>query len=168
MLDAMRQKCQDYYDHIPADTLPAMAKSALFSFSISLIFIDRRQPWDLTQPLIKGSVAALASCIYSLTAPFFNGAFGDDRHLYHRELLKMGVIISLTTVIYSSLTLGKVSITALPWLKILPWNIVIATFDVVPALFDYIDPPFAQEARNAYTFLGINSVPGSASIQLVF
>lgn len=168
MLDAMRQKCQDYYDQIPADTLPVIAKSALFSFSISLILIDRTKPYDLTQPLIKGGIAALAACIYSLTAPFFNGAFGDNRHLYHRELLKMFVIVSLTTVIYNSLTIGKVSITALPMLTILSWNVIIASFDAAPAIIDHMDPAAAQEIRKVYTFLGINSVPGSGSIQLVF
>ena len=133
-----------------------------------MIFIDRSKSWDLIQPLIKGGIAALAACIYSLTAPFFNGAFGDNRHLYSRELMKTFVVISLTAVIYNSLTIGKVSITALPMLKILPWNAIIATFDVLPAIADHMDPAAAQEVRKFYTFLGINSVPGSGSIQLVF
>ena len=167
MLDAIRQSCQNYYDDIPPDTLPTMAKSAIFSFSWTILF-NRvpRQPWDITRPLFHAGVAALATLIYSLTTPIFNKIFGDNQILLHREIMKSFVDFSVTTIIISYLTTSKVDLTALPFIKMLSFNILRALYDLDTAYAAWVDPRFGNFLSQVGNYTGLSAVPGSASIHL--
>lgn len=166
MLDTIKQTCRGYYDELPTGTVPAIAKSAFYSFVVVSLFIDKTKPYDIVQPLVKAGVAVLATCIYSLTAPFFNLIFGDNRHLWHRELLKLFVLIPATAIAYQGLTTGKVALTALPRIATIPWNYILASLDLIPTLGEILDPQTGQEIRKVYAWLGVNIVPGSASLIL--
>lgn len=172
MFDTIRQKCQEYYDQIPPDTLSKMAKSALFSFSISLILLNKRSPgapWNLSKPLLNAGVAALASFVYALTAPLFNALFGDKHLRFHREIMKNLVVVTLTSTFVNYLTTSKVNFAAFNFVAFLPSNVVISGLDLLPTAADFISAHgLAQACRDGYQYLGLDALSGSSSTYIAF
>jgi hypothetical protein len=166
MLDSVRKSCQNYYDQIPAGSGQAVVKSALCNFVLHIVLTRTPgQAWDVQKPLVYAGLGALASCIYSLTAPIFNYAFEDDRILLHRESLKVFLVQAITTVIYVSTTAQKVNLTAVPFLLMLPLNFLKSG---VESWFETMEftlglNPVLNNLRDELRVWGIGAAPGSAS-----
>jgi hypothetical protein len=167
MLEAVKDKWVAYYNDVPSGTGRAIAKSVIFSFSWSYFNLDRTNAFDVKQPLVNATVAAVAACIYSLTAPIFNYAFGDNRIQVHREMLKYSVNHTLTTLMYVAALSGKVSVAALPFLYILPINAILSSSNLMLSCIHGLDPRAAQAISQACAAWGLDAPPGSASIHLV-
>lgn len=172
VLQVIYDKCQEYYDQIPDDTLPKMAKSALYTFSITFIFSKKMptEPYNLGRPLFAASVATLASFVYALTTPLFNMIFSDDRIQVQRELIKQIVNIALTSVIVNYFTPTKINVLALPLIASLSINLLKSMADLVPSVAEnwFDDAAFAEVARDLYKQWGIDAPNGSSSVFINF
>ena len=172
VLQAIYEKCQDYYDQIPADTLPKMVKSALYTFTVTFIFSKKipTEPYNLGRPLFAASVASLASLVYALTTPLFNMIFVEERLQFHRECIKQVVNIILTSVLVHYFTATKINVLALPLLGSLSVNLIKSLFDTIPSVAETWsnDPVFADEIRELYKNWGIDAPAGTSSIFLNF
>jgi hypothetical protein len=170
MLDAITQRCQNYYNQIPADTIPKVAKSALYSFSIGVIYVTTGsvETLDIARPLFHAGVAALASLIYALANPLFNLTFGDREVYLHREILKLSVVSSLTAVSVCCLTASKINLTAIPLLSLIPVNAMKAYLDLYPIIFGWFNPAFTSRMRNIYQGWGIQVEKDSSSVFLMW
>lgn len=167
MLSAIMQKCYDYYDEIPADTGPKIIKSALYSFTAVWFYHNARQKifHNIERPLMTAGQAALASLIYALTVPLFNYAFGDDRIVYHREVIKMIVIDVLTSVIVNYLTTGKVNLLSITVFHGLTWNLILGAFETCADFLDWVGQD-GNISRDLARKVGLAMVPGSSSVFL--
>lgn len=171
MFDGIKDKFLDYYDQIPPDTFPAIAKSAILTFSCTLLFTRKFDDTHLniSRPLFNAGIAALASSIYALTTPFFNTAFGDKDVHFHRELIKFFVNLSITSMIVGYLTSSKVDAAALPLLRIIPFKVMMAPLTWIPRFADFIgENQDAAEMRQFMQSFSMYPEPGSASIHMVF
>ena len=172
VLDAIYDKCQDYWDQIPDDTLPKMAKSALFTFTVTFVFSKKipTEPYNLGRPLFAAGVATLASLIYALTTPIFNMIFGDDRFQLHLEFIKQVVNIALSSLLISYLTAGKINVLALPLIGSLSINLIKSLVDFIPFAAEnwFNDPVLADEIREIYKKWWIDSQVGTSSVFINF
>lgn len=104
VFSTISQACQSYYDNLPDAIFPSIAKSAGYSFTIALL-LSARSPegaLDLTRPLIRAGVAALASTIHALMTPLFDKIFGPSRTSEgFYELVK-----SCTVAVFASALVG--------------------------------------------------------------
>ncbi len=171
MFNDVRQKCQNYYDHIPSDTLPKMVRSALYTFGIAFVINQKNfgSPYNMAIPLAAAGMAAVASLIYALTTPIFNMVFGDNRILFHRELIKQLVNISFSSTILNYVTTGKVNLFSLNLLGGFSCNIILGLFEIAPTFVDWLGATAAaNELREEYKYFGIDAEPGSSSVFLNF
>lgn len=165
-------KCGEYYVQIPEDTVPKMAKSALYTFTATFVFSKKvpTEPYNLGRPLFAACVAALASLIYALTTPIFNMIFGDDRLLFHREFIKHIVNITLTSLLVSWLGASKINVIALPLLESFSVNLAKSFLDIIPLTAEswFHDQVLADEMRELYKQWGIDATPGTSSVFINF
>lgn len=168
MFDPVRQACQNYYDQIPSDTIPKIVKSALYTFTATLILSRAdlaNRTVDLARPLLAAGVAAFASLIYALTSPIFNMAFGDNHIVFHREFIKCLATVSLTSLIVHSLTTSKVNSLSIHLITGITINLLKSIPAIIPDMIDWFDGPGqADELRKGFCWLGIDAPPGSSSI----
>jgi hypothetical protein len=172
MLGAVIQGCQDYYDQIPPDTLPKVAKSAVYTFTLTFLFSNKSKDVaynNLAAPLFAAGAAALASVIYALTTPFFNMAFRDNRILAHREFAKGIVNLGLTSLALEYITTGKVNLGAMRIFASLSCNLILGGFEMIPTFLDWIgEPATAHDFREGLKHAGCDAVPGSSSVFINF
>lgn len=170
MLDAIRRKCLSYYHQIPSNTFQAAGKSALYSFTVVLIYIPKdSDEVDLICPLISASNAAMASLIYSLATPLFNVIFGDNSIHLDRELIKGVITVISTSIVLNYFTTGKVHFSAINKIPMLPMHVGSSLFDLIPSLCDKLRlNDLANCHREVYQDLGIQVAPGSGSVFLAF
>jgi hypothetical protein len=172
VFQAIYEKCQDYYDQIPADTLKKMAISAVSTFTVTFIFSKKipTEPYNLGRPLFAAGVATLASLVYALTTPLFNMIFEEERLQFHRECTKQVVNIALNSILVSYFTASKINVLALPLLGSLSINLIKSLFDVVPSVAEtwFNDPVFADELREIYKDWGVDAPAGTSSVFINF
>jgi len=110
MFDMIQQRCLSYYDEIPVDTFPTIAKSAIFSFTITIIMPRLLSNRDLrfvyieeyTPALITAGLAAVATLVHAILSPIFNRAFGNNSQInVNQELMKYLLVTALTGVCLS-------------------------------------------------------------------
>lgn len=172
------EKCQEYYAQIPEDTLPKIAQSALFTFTLTFVFSKNipTEPYNLGRPLFAAAVASLASLIYALTMPLFhmifNGEARDDfdgmkSHLkLYRELIKQVVNIALTSTLISFWTSYKVNLFALPLVNGLSFNLILSALDTIPQIAEnfYGNEELGDEIREFYKQIGLDTEEGRSSV----
>ncbi len=116
MIQAIGDICHYYYDNIPSDTFQTVCKSAIYSYTFSVLLANKPAQWEaginLALPLASAGVAALASLIHALTTPLFNAIFGDKEVYVHREWIKQFTNMTIKTGIVAYLTSTKVSFVA--------------------------------------------------------
>ena len=178
MLDAIRQSCQNYYNGIPADTFSKAGKSALYTFTVTWIWTtttvvtSKLTPEHLIfntgRPLFAAGVALSASLIYSLTAPFFNKIFGDNRMRFHSEIIKQMINTALTSVLINCLTNSKVNLFALPLFGSISMNMFKGIFNTAVDVAECLDQDFADEVRILFRDWGLSSPDGSGSVFINF
>lgn len=171
-LQAAKEKWQEYCEQIPEDTLPKMAKSALYSFTGAFLFVKRipLEPYNLGRPLFAGGVAFLASLIYSLTTPIFNMAFGDNGLKAHVEFMKQVLNVTLCSAAIGLLGAGKVNVHALPILFSYSINLVKSLIDLIPAGIEHLikDKPLAAEIREFLKYWKLDAPAGTGSVFINF
>jgi hypothetical protein len=168
MFNPIRQTFDAYYRQIPPKTFSTAAISAICSFSFTLIYLRKTpDPLNMTAPLFNAGVSAMASLVYSITNPFFDLSFGDNRLLIHREVMKHMINVTLISVAVGFALSSKVNLTALHLLGIVPLNLIKSCLDLIPCLFELNGHEDAAQAiRKSYSFVGMHAEPGSASIFL--
>ncbi len=109
IFNTVQDRFHVYYAQLPANTLPSMFRSALYSFSISFIIggIDSRTI-QLTRPLITAGVAGLATLIHALTNPFFNYIFENQRIKWHQEAIRFIIDVTATSLLVRQAAAFKV------------------------------------------------------------
>jgi hypothetical protein len=174
MFHAVRQVCQDYYSEIPKDTLHTIARSALYSFSITFILTNRKNLLDdanvnFVRPVMAAALGATASLIHALTTPLFNDIFGDNKVRLDRELLKYFFNMTCVYVLWNHLTPYKSHLFTLSVFNIVPLNVFKSEFDLVPTIIEMgqalngTQSSVPNEIRRIYGILGINVDLGSNS-----
>jgi hypothetical protein len=73
----------------------------------------------LADPLKRAAIAACASLIHALITPFFNDMFGDDEIIFHREVLKSIVSLSISLPLIQYATASKVELLAQEFCQII-------------------------------------------------
>ncbi len=167
MFNTVKQISRNYCDQIPSDTFPKVAKSALYTFTATLLMSGNMgtKNINLAHSLFAAGVASLASLIYALINPFFHAAFGDDRVLFHRELIKQVFVAASISVIVDALTVSKVNLLSLKILTGISINLLKGLIESVPSFYDWVgDHGTADQIRQGYQFLGIDAKPGSSTV----
>lgn len=108
-IDTISNCIHSYYASLPRNTGAAAARSALYTFTASLLAVN---PWGqaihLTRPLCMGGVAALASLIHALTVPLFNRLFGYDEVKWYQEGIKIVINVTLIHALFKTSAMLKV------------------------------------------------------------
>ncbi|MCE2982174.1 MAG: hypothetical protein LW832_01285 [Parachlamydia sp.] len=80
-----------YAKGLPSNIVPSMGRSALYSFTASLIFVNGGLAplKNMQQPLISACVAAIASLLHALLTPFFNYIFDNENIRWYQEPIKL-------------------------------------------------------------------------------
>ena len=114
MLNGIQTACSNYYQEIPANSLQAICRSAIFSFVASLIIANQphQTAVNFARPIMAASVGALASTINALTAPFFNWMFGNKEYRIYQEAIRMFVDLSIAQNLINFGTTNKVNLFA--------------------------------------------------------
>lgn len=172
VLQTIKEKCLDFYDQIPREIIPKIAKSAIYTFVITFVFSKKvaNEPYHLGRPLFAAGAAALASLIYAVTTPIFNMIFKDDRLLPHTEFLKQIVNITLCSAIFSYATHRKVNLLSLPLVGSVSINLIKSLFEIIPLAAENLfnDKEFAEELRELYKKWSIDCPDGTSSIFINF
>ena len=132
---AIGQSFVNYYDELPNDIISTVAKSAFYTFTIALLFSTKsvEQTLDITRPLIKAGVAALASFIHALMTPLFNKVFGTTQLNAVHELVKSCVVAVLTSTVMNLTTTSQVNLLAFRLFYLISSNSFIAWLGLMPA-----------------------------------
>lgn len=149
VLEAIKQTFVNYYDELPENIAPTIAKSAFYTFTASLIIAgasSKEKAFDMTKPLIYAGVAALASFIHALVTPLFNKIFGTRQRDAFHELTKSCIIALLTTALIDYATTSKINLLAFKMFYLISANSCIAWL----SFFNnnngqYIPQPFIRE-----------------------
>ena len=109
MFDAIQTACNDYYQAMPNYSLRAVGRSAVFTFTASVIFSNiGGGPLNFMRPATAASVAVLASTINALTTPFFNWIFENQDYKIHQEFIRFIIDVTLIHHLISFATPFKV------------------------------------------------------------
>lgn len=104
-LDVIKQTWDSYYNELPTHILPQIAKSACFTFTIS-IFLSRGETFDLRNPILKAGIAAIASMIHAVLTPMFNHILAHAS-LQHASLNPFAETVKSTiTAVIASAVVG--------------------------------------------------------------
>ena len=165
MLDTVWTHCQNYWDEIPQETLRSVGKSALISFSVTLLvttrgfstFIKPDGVIEFAQPAAAAVIAGTATLIQALMTPFFNAVFGDREVKFERELLKMVVNITCTYLVLKNVSELKTYLPMLLFNRTFPLNVFLAELDLAPRLIDLFDKTRGNAVReDFFKVLGVN------------
>lgn len=129
VLGAVKQACHDYYQSLPNNILRVPALSALLSGTVSLLFAQNKEGVvDLTRPLIKSGIAALASLVYGLVTPFFRFVFEYQPNQNPtwgspvKEFIKSSTVVLLTSLAIDFALTSRVNFTALKLASLASFN----------------------------------------------
>lgn len=176
MLHAIKDGYLSYYNQIPADTLPAIGRSAIYSFTFSFITVRSRAPtMDLTTCLVSAGYAALASTIHALTTPIFNYMFGNQDVYFLQEAAKCWINISLSLTLVSYITTKQINFVAMKYFFGASLVSLTAYFDLFPKALNYLGQQFhdpsliagAQKIRDVLKTLGLDSQAGVNAVYLL-
>ena len=165
MIDTVWTKCQDYYDQIPRDTLPAVGLSLLASFAVNVIYLNRNllmtknaAEFEGVQPAVAALVAGTASLIHALTAPIFDYIFGDNEVKFEREIIKAVCVLSLTYLFLNRIPGIKAhQLAILVFQRTFPSMLFKAEIDLFARFVDAVGArAFGNACRQAATYVGLN------------
>ena len=169
MFDAIKQGCQNYYNQIPDNSLPTIGKSAILSFTITILLSRGTLPnicnsslEDFRRPLSSAGFAALAAVVHALTTPIFNKIFGDNnQNNFYRESIKH--VFNVSLVRFAILQAGGlVEIRSL-----LPINWLVSCIQLIPSYFSLFDPKFGKDGRLFLKDWGLKNARGANSTYIV-
>ncbi|WP_068470208.1 hypothetical protein [Candidatus Protochlamydia phocaeensis] len=88
MITGLQQGFLSYANQIPRNSLRTVGRSAVFSFtaSVILVHLNPQAGVNLARPVVAGVTAALAATIHALLIPVFNYIFSSESTWY-KELL---------------------------------------------------------------------------------
>ena len=172
MLNSVSTMCQHYYNEMPKDTFHKVGRSALFSFTVTLIManpiICKNPATDfslkLAQPLLTGCIAGTASLIHALTTPLFNAIFGDNKVLLHREIVKWGVNVTCVYLLLDRISPIKTHLFFLTFQSTIPVNMIKTLFNLEFDFMDWVDQSTGATGapnflRNILRSIGIDFAP---------
>lgn len=159
MISAIRQACQSYYSQLPVNMLPAMGRSAFFSFTASFILVaaDSSKSIVLARPMITAGIACAASTIHALTNPLFNYIFENQEIQWHQEIIRLVIDFTLTGLLLKQVTAYKVNELALKKLALIFVSSHMARLiiDVPLSLLHVVDKGAADTSKAWLTQWGI-------------
>ncbi len=175
MFQAIKDGFQNYYNQIPNETLSAIGRSAVYSFTYSFFLGRHVNPLNLTTPLVSAGYAALASTIHAVTTPIFNYMFGNQDVYFIQEFAKLCISISLSLSLVSYATTKQINITALKQFQGLNFTALAAYFDLIPRMINCVGqqiqaPPMiavAQYIRDALKAVGLDPQAGVNAVYLL-
>lgn len=149
VFQSIKNVCQAYYNDLPNDTFQTIGKSALFSFTVTLLLTNSLRklndaPINFARPLVAAGVAVTASLIHALTTPIFNYIFGDKETKIYREVLKYFINLSCTYLIFNRLTPYKTHAFALNVFQAWSLNFLKSICEVAPAIIDAVESHLLQ------------------------
>ena len=171
IFDAIKQTCQTYYDQLPNDIPRTVCQSAIYSFTISMVFRNLRLglPENLRQPFAAAGIAALASLVHALTTPLFNSLFGDQNVTYFRETLKYAINGTLVHLLFNS-TSYKINLITLQgnFFGIIGINCLKSTIKGFSDFADFLgNPQLANQIRSINRFFSLDIPLGANSTYIV-
>jgi hypothetical protein len=173
MIASFNNVCQNYYNHLPANTVRSVGQSALFSFSACFLFVtlpqgnQAGQMSNLLRPIVVAGIAALASSIHALMNPLFEFIFGDPQIKAYREGIKWVVVSTLTSIVIARLTNTQFDLRAIQLILPLSLNFIRGFWSSIPDSFELFDPD-AFGIRERFESIGLLPTAGSNSIYLMF
>ncbi len=172
MFNDITQRMEAYYDEIPSNTFPTIAKAIVFSFTVTLFSQGQVEGAGLdfyARPLIAAGIGAVATLIHALVTPIFNAAFENNHQvILYQELVKTGIVVGLTRILACCVTGQRVDILATTKLSMLSTNLIKSLFHLLPQMYSYIDPAVTFEARDILNSWGLDTPHGANSTYLVF
>lgn len=161
MLETVWNQCKSYYDDIPQDTFRSVGRSAVVSFTVTLLITSRcfgkfaqGEAVDLARPAIAAVIAATATLIHALTTPLFNAIFGDNEVKFEREILKYVCILSCTYQVLNQVSALKEQLVWLVFMRTFPPNLILAELDCLPRVVGLFNANLADEIRMGFTAFG--------------
>ena len=123
MFEAIGGACQYYYDEFPKEVVPTVCKSALFSFTATLIYTSypSNSALNVARALFAAGLAALASLVHALITPLFKGVFGNNFKFIQEYFKFIFVGISLS-ILVDNFTNSKVNLYAVKMIPLLSLN----------------------------------------------
>lgn len=172
MIDNIYQSLQNYYDEIPSNTAYCVGRSALFTFTVSVIFsgptnqsLIELPSSTFQKPLQLAAYAALASFIHAIATPLFHIIFPDrDQNHFLREGLKSIVDLSLARIIL--LPTGWAQNEELSF-GIVCSNLFTSVTHIFDLAFAAIDPIFANDVAYYQNYLGLTTPPDTSATYLI-
>lgn len=170
MIQAFGNACHYYYDNLPSDTFQTVCKSAIYSYTFSVLWANDMRKWEaginLALPLASAGVAALASLIHALTTPLFNAVFGDKEVYFHREWIKQFTNMTIKAGVIAYFTSTKVNFVVH---NLGPPSFHLATslLKCLPDMYDWIGlDDLANQFRTLFRTLHLYPEAGSNAIYL--
>lgn len=117
--DALTQPFRLYYNQLPENTGPSICKSALYSFTISLLAVNKFADFkSFRQPLLSAGIAAAAALVNALVTPLFNFIFGNNEVGCLQEGFKLMVnALAVHQILYLTSTVGKIKFVSQHFFK---------------------------------------------------
>lgn len=181
MLNPIQQLCAGYWDELPSNIVKNASQSAIYSFAVNVLWSQRgwekiylylKDPvsrFNVLDPFTTAGIAAFSALIYSFATPIFNRIFGDNKVVIYREMMKELVCVISSSVLVSYALASRVNFSAFVIFRFISSNVCKAYLDFIPTLLNAInDSTRLKVIREFYDTLGIQAVPGSSSIFLVW
>jgi len=175
MFNVIQQRCLSYYNEIPVDTFPTIAKSAIFSFMISITRGELKLTSieQYTRPLIAAGIAAVAALVHAILSPIFNTAFGNNNQItQYQEIMKSILVTGLTRVLLGYATNQRVDVMKTNWgaISFLSINLIKSAFYSIFQISDLLGYSHGETLNLAHIAhrWGMGSPDGSNSTYIVF
>jgi hypothetical protein len=134
MFAAISRPFASYYQELPENIVPTIAKSAFYTFTVSLLFLTASEQGtiNLTRPLVRSGVAALASAIHALVTPLFNMTFEKAELNAAHEIVKNFVVILLSSALVDYHLTSRVNLASFRLFQLISLNAFMAWFSPCP------------------------------------
>lgn len=167
MISAMSQTCQNYYDNLPDNIIPTIGQSACYTFAINLFvnlvarpvnYSQLVQPEvfvDISRALLNTGVAVLASAIYALTTPLFNGIMRKSTTCdWHIEMTKQIIVQVAVSILVGSITQSSIQLNSLRFFGVISFNSIISGYGLIEKSAHY----FIRGQNRTFPPINDNSV----------
>lgn len=126
MLNAIKQKADDYYNALPNNISKTVVASALFSFTISILFAKKPDGIvDISRAMTASAIAGTASLIHAIVTPIFKEILGSWHVDYIGQWLQMSFVTVTTSALLHavsktpSMTFPIYSAVSMNWFRAL-------------------------------------------------
>lgn len=149
---AVAQPFVNYYKALPDNIVPTIAQSAGCTLAIALLFSSpyKNEGFDMTRPLMKAGVAALASTIHAAMTPFFDKIFGTAQLDFVSEFIKSSVVAVLSSAVVDCALTSRVNLAAFHLFYLISSNSFTAFFSKTPQVNGQAQPLPAIRDNSIY------------------